>query len=218
MIRIVHSFCCQGWHIPERSEGRATPSRSMAVIRVPSILLPLLFLSLTVGHAGAASPPELKEVGFDQRLERASACGLGIHRRHRQAGEVRRLLRREAGDPGAGLLSLPHALHAGAQRAGAGDAGYAVHCRQRFPGGYRELRPPRDPGPGSVKKKNYIAQYGRPGAAEAGTSSPAKPSAIERLTQAVGFRYVYDPVQEQYIHTSGIMILTPVGQDLAIFL
>ena len=32
------------------------------------------------------------------------------------------------------------------------------------------------------------------------------------MTRAVGFRYVYDAKQDQYIHTSGIMILTPQGR------
>ena len=32
------------------------------------------------------------------------------------------------------------------------------------------------------------------------------------MTRAVGFRYVYDAKQDQYIHTSGIVILTPQGR------
>ena len=39
-----------------------------------------------------------------------------------------------------------------------------------------------------------------------------KPESIDRLTRAVGFRYVYDAKNDQYIHTSGIMILTPEGK------
>ena len=64
----------------------------------------------------------------------------------------------------------------------------------------------------AAKKKNYIANYGRPGAAEGWHFLTGKPDAIEKLTRAVGFRYVYDAKQDQYIHTSGIMILTPQGK------
>ena len=46
----------------------------------------------------------------------------------------------------------------------------------------------------------------------AGTSSRARPRPIEQLTEAVGFRYVYDAKQDQFLHTSGIMILTPRGK------
>jgi protein SCO1/2 len=64
----------------------------------------------------------------------------------------------------------------------------------------------------AAKKKTYIASYGRPGAAEAWHFLTGKPEAIEKLTNAVGFRYVYDPQQDQFIHTSGIMVLTPQGK------
>ena len=35
---------------------------------------------------------------------------------------------------------------------------------------------------------------------------------IERLAQAVGFRYRYDPETDLYLHASGIMVLTPEGK------
>jgi protein SCO1/2 len=64
----------------------------------------------------------------------------------------------------------------------------------------------------AARKKIYLARYGRPGAAEGWHFLTGKPGAIKRLTGAVGFRYVYDAVEDQYIHTSGIMILTPQGK------
>ena len=64
----------------------------------------------------------------------------------------------------------------------------------------------------AAKKNTYIASYDRPGAAEGWHFLTGKPEAIEKLTKAVGFRYVYDAKQDQYIHTSGIMILTPHGK------
>jgi protein SCO1/2 len=62
------------------------------------------------------------------------------------------------------------------------------------------------------KKETYIAAYGRPGAAEGWHFLTGKPASIAKLTEAVGFRYVYDAKQDQYIHTSGIMVLTPGGK------
>ena len=35
---------------------------------------------------------------------------------------------------------------------------------------------------------------------------------IEQLAAAVGFRYEYDEDTDQYIHASGIMVLTPEGK------
>ena len=72
--------------------------------------------------------------------------------------------------------------------------------------------PRETPDLAAAKKKTYIASYGRPGAAEGWHFLTGKPEAIEKLTSAVGFRYVYDAKHDQYIHTSGIMILTPQGK------
>ncbi len=37
------------------------------------------------------------------------------------------------------------------------------------------------------------------------------------MTAAVGFRYVYDRAKDQYIHTSGIVLLTPGGKTARYF-
>ncbi|MCH5374305.1 MAG: SCO family protein [Planctomycetes bacterium] len=64
----------------------------------------------------------------------------------------------------------------------------------------------------AVKRKNYLKKYGRPGAADGWHFLTGKQDAIRRLTKAVGFRYVYDKKDDQFIHASGIMILTPTGK------
>ncbi|HEX5470692.1 MAG TPA: SCO family protein, partial [Lacipirellulaceae bacterium] len=62
------------------------------------------------------------------------------------------------------------------------------------------------------KKESYLLRYGRPGAEKGWHFLTGKEDQIKRLTNAVGFRYRFDPVQNQYIHASGIMILTPTGK------
>jgi len=37
-------------------------------------------------------------------------------------------------------------------------------------------------------------------------------NSIDRLTDAVGFRYAYDPIQDDYAHPAGVVVLTPSGQ------
>ncbi len=64
----------------------------------------------------------------------------------------------------------------------------------------------------AAKKKNYLAKYGRPEAADGWHFLTGKKEAIDALTNAVGFRYVYDAKEDQFIHTSGIMVLTPSGK------
>ena len=38
------------------------------------------------------------------------------------------------------------------------------------------------------------------------------PAAIDRLASAAGFRYVYDPEEDEYVHPTGLIVLTPGGQ------
>lgn len=62
------------------------------------------------------------------------------------------------------------------------------------------------------KKESYLQRYGRPGAAAGWHFLTGREDQIKLLTDAVGFRYRFDPVQNQFIHASGIMILTPDGK------
>lgn len=64
----------------------------------------------------------------------------------------------------------------------------------------------------AAKKAAYVEHYGRPGGEDGWHFLTGEQSAIDRLTQAVGFPYLYDSVHDQFIHDSGIMILTPQGR------
>ena len=62
------------------------------------------------------------------------------------------------------------------------------------------------------KKDEYIRSYGRVGAADGWHFLTGTPAAIARLTDAVGFRYKYNPETQQFAHASGIIVLTPGGK------
>jgi protein SCO1/2 len=62
------------------------------------------------------------------------------------------------------------------------------------------------------KKTAYVKSYGKPGAATGWHFLTGDQVSIDRLTQAVGFRYAYDPALDQFAHASGIVVLTPEGK------
>ncbi len=62
------------------------------------------------------------------------------------------------------------------------------------------------------KKKSYISKYGRLDAEKGWHFLTGEESPIRQLTEAVGFNYKYDPETQQYVHASGIMVLTPEGK------
>ena len=62
------------------------------------------------------------------------------------------------------------------------------------------------------EKNNYINWYKREGAAEGWHFLTGDQPSIDRLTQAVGFKYAYDEQTKQFAHASGVMVLTPQGK------
>lgn len=64
----------------------------------------------------------------------------------------------------------------------------------------------------AAKKAVYVTIYNRPGAAAGWHFLTGDEESIEELTQAVGFHYHYEAQIQQYIHATGIMILTPQGR------
>jgi protein SCO1/2 len=72
---------------------------------------------------------------------------------------------------------------------------------------------PRDtPQKAAETKKSYLSRYRRAGAAEGWHFLTGRKDQIDALTQAVGFRYAWDPQVQQFAHASGIMLLTPDGR------
>jgi protein SCO1 len=72
---------------------------------------------------------------------------------------------------------------------------------------------PKDtPASASAKKANYIARYKQPGAAGAWHFLTGDQPSIDRVTQAAGFRYVWDNETQQFAHPTGVIVLTPDGR------
>jgi protein SCO1/2 len=74
------------------------------------------------------------------------------------------------------------------------------------------IDPDNTPALAAAKKTQYIQGYGRAGARDGWHFLTGEPAAIQRLAQAVGFRYTYDAKRDQFAHASGIMLLTPRGK------
>jgi protein SCO1/2 len=72
---------------------------------------------------------------------------------------------------------------------------------------------PRDtPATATAKKAAYMQRYKRPGAGAAWHFLTGEAASIKRLTEAAGFRYVWDEQTQQFAHPSGVMVLTPDGR------
>lgn len=72
--------------------------------------------------------------------------------------------------------------------------------------------PTEKPSLAAAKKAIYVGLYNRPDASAGWHFLTGDEPSIRQLTQAVGFRYNYDPQTKQYFHATGIMVLTPEGR------
>jgi protein SCO1/2 len=62
------------------------------------------------------------------------------------------------------------------------------------------------------KKESYLNRYKRAGAENGWHFLTGTQGEIDKVTQAVGFNYVYDEKTNQFAHAGGIMIATPEGK------
>jgi len=74
------------------------------------------------------------------------------------------------------------------------------------------ISPTETPAQAAEKKAIHVRNYARAGAAESWHFLTGEEAAIRRLTEAVGFRYTFDPETGLYAHASGMILLTPEGK------
>ena len=72
--------------------------------------------------------------------------------------------------------------------------------------------PDETPALAAAKKDEYVGKYGREGADGAWHFLTAPAGSIDRLAEAVGFRYRYNPATDLFNHASAIFVLTPEGR------
>jgi protein SCO1/2 len=77
--------------------------------------------------------------------------------------------------------------------------------------------PEDTPGLAAVKKTDLMEKYSRPGAAVGWHFLTGDEASIQRLTQAVGFRYMYDRRSGEFGHATGMILVTPDGRTSRYF-
>ncbi len=72
--------------------------------------------------------------------------------------------------------------------------------------------PREGPDLAATKKAGYMKSFKRPGAEKGWHFLTGQEDSIKKLTQAVGFRYVWDDRTQQFAHATGIIVTTPDGR------
>jgi protein SCO1 len=63
-----------------------------------------------------------------------------------------------------------------------------------------------------AKKRTYESQINKDGVVGSWHFLVGSQDSIDKITRAVGFRYVYDKANDQFVHSGALMIVTPDGR------
>jgi protein SCO1 len=74
------------------------------------------------------------------------------------------------------------------------------------------IDPEETPELASKKKAAYLERYGRPGTESGWHFLTGDRESIAAVTEAVGFRYTYNPETKLYAHAAGLVVVTPDGR------
>jgi protein SCO1/2 len=172
----------------------------------------LLTAGIQSSSAQQGLPPQLQNVGFDQRLNEQVPLDLTFRD---EAGKDVKLGEYFHGKPVILVLAYYRCpmlctLVLNGLVQGMLDMNFNVG--REFEVVTVSFDPRETPDLAAEKKATYLTRYGRPGAAAGWHFLTGDEPSIHKLTQAVGFRYRYDPATDQYAHATGIMVLTPTGK------
>ncbi|NBC02242.1 MAG: SCO family protein [Bacteroidetes bacterium] len=74
------------------------------------------------------------------------------------------------------------------------------------------IDPGETPAIAAESKSKYLSDLGRTGAEEGWHFLTGSQESIDKLTEAIGFRYKYDESNDQYYHLASIMLLSPQAE------
>jgi protein SCO1/2 len=163
--------------------------------------------------AQVIDPPRPPEVGIDQKLDNQVPLGLTFND---ESGNPVRLGELFSGKPVVlSLVYLQCPMLCGEVMQGMLKAFNELELRmgQDYQVITVSFNPKETYELAVAKKKNLLEHFKTPSAGAAGWRflTGGKEN-IDRLAQAVGFRYQYLPSTGEYAHASGIMVLTPQGK------
>jgi protein SCO1/2 len=162
--------------------------------------------------AAKESPPELRDVGFDQRM--GETVPLDLTFRDAEGRQVR--LGDFFGERPVVLslvyFSCPMLCPMTLQGLASSLKALSFDIGEGYEVVVVSFNPEEDPEMAAEAKQRAIHRYGRAGTEKGWHFLTGDAEAIAALTDAVGFRYTYDADRGEYAHGAGLVALTPEGE------
>ncbi len=175
---------------------------------IKSIIIFLLFAAPILG----GSPQAITQLTFDQNINQQLTLGLTFRDEHKKAVSLQQCI---TGGPALlmlGYYECPMLCNLVLN-------GIVESLQEIKPGADSSARlifvsidPRETPELAAAKKKTYVKRFGRGGADERWHFLCGTPESVEQLAREVGFKHAYDETHKQFVHPSGIVILTPQGR------
>ncbi len=195
-----------------------TPSGRMHVLRRVGVAaqLNLLLLSLAVGAAGqdnaSVTPPQLRGVGIDQRLNNQVPLDLKFRDETGQTVILGSYFGKKPVILSLVYYSCPMLCTMAENGLLNALRDVKFNLGEQYEVVTVSIDPTETPAMAMGKKAVYVGLYGRPAAKQGWHFLEGDEPSIRALAQAVGFHYNYIPETKQFAHATGIIVLTPQGK------
>jgi protein SCO1/2 len=178
------------------------------------LLLPCLVLLAAVGQARAngVRPDAFRDVGFDQRLGAQVPLDLRFRNEQGRSVELSEYFRSKPIILMVAYYNCPNLCPLALESLVKSLKAISFDAGKEFNVLIVSIDPNEGPALATANKEKYLQKYGRPGAKRGWHFLTGEREPIDRLTEAVGFRYAYDAGQREYAHSTGIVLLTPLGE------
>jgi protein SCO1/2 len=178
------------------------------------LLLSYLFALAGVGVARAqpGPPPDLRGVSFDQRLDAQAPLGLVFRDEAERTVHLGDYFGAKPVVLALAYYKCPNLCTLVLTQLVESLRKISFDIGDQFEVVTVSIDPRETPAVAAAKKATYLARYGRTGAEAGWHFLTGDQPSITALAQVIGFHYTYDAQLDQYMHPTGIMVLTPAGR------
>jgi protein SCO1 len=164
------------------------------------------------GRPASETPSVLRDVGFDQKLGATVPLDIPLRDEAGTAVHLRDYFGRKPVVLNLVYYDCPMLCNVSMTGLGSALEVLTLEPARDFEIVTVSFDPKEGPAEASARKKRQLERYKRPGAAEGWHFLTGDQPSLHALTQAVGFRYVWDQASGQFAHPAGVVVLTPEGR------
>jgi protein SCO1 len=186
--------------------------RSMAVAAQLAVLVFSVTTAVRADENAAITPPQLRGVGIDQRLNNQVPLNLKFRDENGQTVVLGSYFGKKPVILSLVYYTCPMLCTMAENGLLNSLRNVSFNIGEQYEVVTVSIDPTETPEMAMGKKAVYVGLYGRPAAKQGWHFLVGDEPSIRTLAQAVGFHYNYIPETRQYAHATGIIVLTPQGK------